>query len=201
MPNSKIFVAKVNGEYIAERGRDRVLRSYEAIFRLPNADAPLSMIRGKLLMPFLRKLDSAVVAPYSWNLQELAPEDGVFNPDEIPVMFQSLPQLEIYCKKHRLPVPVSEYADVEMCRAHVILAEDDVQAFHRVFAKYKTRIDEDRELTELNRNFENIGRVGTDVSVDYESGKVVPKQTAPQVAAAGDGGGEATDNVEKSIFE
>ena len=176
-----VYVAKCHGEYIVQNGRDRILRSYEATFRLPNASAPLAMIKGRLLMPFLRKLDSGAVAPYSWYLDEINPETGEFDPDELPVMFQSFRQLKLYCARHKLPVPVEEYGNLEMCRAHVELARDDIGAFHIVYAKHKEIIDTERELEILNNSFEGIGVDKGEVAVDSTTGAVhlKDKNTAP----------------------
>lgn len=179
----RVYVAKVHGEYICQRGRDRVLRSYEATFRLPDASAPLAMIKGKLLMPFLRKLDAEVVAPYSWHLDELRPENGEFDPDALPVIFQSFAQLKQYCIRHNLDVPVEEYADLDMCRTHVMVAKEDPAAFQKIYAKYKTVIEQDRALEDLNNGFEGIGQVNDEVKVDAETGKLMPK-VAPGAPAA-----------------
>lgn len=191
----KIFVAKVHGEYIAQRGRDRILRSYEAKFRLPNAQSPLAMIKGKLLKPFLRKLDPNAVEAYTYYLDELAPENGEFDPDEIPVMFQSFRQLAIFCKRHKLGVPTEEYGDLEMLRAHVQIALDDPQTFQTLYAKYKNQIDADRELNALNQDFEGIGEVKEDVAIDTETGKIVPRPQSTEVKP------QTTSQAKESFFE
>jgi len=173
----RIYVVKVKGEYITERGEEKVLRSYKATFRLPNADAPLSTVRRKLLMPFLRKLDPFAVAPVSWHLEEMRPESGDFNPDELGIAFQSKDQLKLYCVKHKLNVPVEEYSDLEMARAHVELALSNPEAFKKVYEKHAARLEEERELEELNRGFENIGESGPEIEIDAASGAIIEKET------------------------
>ena len=71
---SRIFLAKVHGEYITSVGENKILKGYNATFRLPDASAPLGMIKGKLLTPFLKKLDPNAIAQYSWYLDEIRPE-------------------------------------------------------------------------------------------------------------------------------
>jgi len=181
----RIFVAKVHGEYIAQVGDNRVLKAYSAIFRLPDASAPLGMIKGKLLMPFLKKLDTSAIAPYSWHLDEIAPEEGEFDPDELPVLFQTIAQLQVYCKRHRLSVPLDEYGDLEVARQHVMLAKDNPETFKKVFAKYRETMVADKELEELNRGFVGIGTGAGEVDIDPETGKVSPKtkpKTKPKTA-------------------
>lgn len=176
----RIYVAKVEGQYITQEGNDhRVLKNYSAQFRLPHANAPLAMIRGKLLMPFLKKMDPAAIAPYSWNLISLNPENGEFDPDELPIMFQSKEQLAIYCKRHQLAVPVGEYADLDLARTHVELALSSPEAFQKLFTKHSKKMKEDKELSALNQNFENIGEAGGEVEVDPATGK--PSEKTPNL--------------------
>jgi len=173
----KIYVAKVHGEFIAAVGEGKVLKGYNATFRLPDASAPLGMIKGKLLTPFLKKLDPNAIAPYSWYLDEIRPEDGVFDPDELSVLFQTVEQLTVYCKRHKLQVPVEEYGNLEIARQHVMLAKEDPEAFKKVFERYQDTMIADRELEDLNQNFENIGSAGGEVEVDPATGKTVVKPT------------------------
>ena len=51
------FEIDVHGEYFAQVGDKKELRGYEATFKLPDATKPLSVVVGKLLMPFLKKKD------------------------------------------------------------------------------------------------------------------------------------------------
>ena len=183
----RIFVAKVHGEYITQVGDNKVLKGYSATFRLPDASAPLGMIKGKLLMPFLKKLDINAVAPYSWYLDEIRPENGEFDPDELPVLFQTVEQLVVYCKRHKLQVPVEEYGNLEMARQHVMLAKVDPAAFKKIFETYQETMTADRELEDLNQGFEGIGSAGGEVEVDPATGKTSPKPKAKvetQAAAA-----------------
>jgi len=182
MAQKRIYVAKVHGEYITQIGENsKVLKSYRATFRLPDASAPLGMIKGKLLMPFLKKLDPGAIAPYSWYLDEIRPEEGEFDPDDLPVLFQTLDQLAVYCKRHKLSVPVEEYGNLEMARQHVMLAKDDPQAFKKIFEKYQETMTSERELEDLNQNFEGIGQAGGEVDVDPLTGKTTAstRKTAP----------------------
>jgi len=180
MSAKRIFIAKVHGEYITAVGDTKVLKSYTATFRLPDASAPLGMIKGKLLMPFLKKLDPNASAPYSWYLDEIRPEAGAFDPDELPVLFQTRDQLSIYCKRHKLQVPVEEYGDLETLRQHVMLAKDDPAAFKTLFAKYQSIMLTDRELVELNNDFAGIGSGGGEVEVDPLTGKTTTKPSVEE---------------------
>lgn len=181
MAERKIYVAKIRGEYITQAGHDRILKGYKATFKLPSADAPLSVIRGKLLMPFLRKLDVNAIAPYSWHMEEIAPMDGNFDPDDVPVIFQTFAQLTIYVKRHRLAVPVAEYSDLELCRQHVILAKTDPESYKQVYAAYSSTANFDKELELLNQNFDNIGSSLDVVEVDPNTGIPTPKRPLPTV--------------------
>lgn len=171
----RIFVAKVHGEYVTADGEDKVLKAYRATFRLPDATAPLGMIKGKLLMPFLKKLDPNAIAPYSWHLDEIAPEHGEFDPDELPVIFQTIPQLKEYCKRHKLAVPVEEYGDLEVARQHVLVAKESPETFVKLFEKYRATIATNKELEDLNQGFEGIGSASGEVEVDPQTGRVAPK--------------------------
>jgi hypothetical protein len=184
----KVYVAKVHGEYITQIGKgERVLKGYIATFRLPDASAPLGMIKGKLLMPFLKKLDVNAIAPYSWHLDEIAPESGhAFDPDELPVIFQSIAQLQEYCRRHKLQIDVTTYADLELARQHVLMAKEDPDAFQVISKKYASKIELDRELEMLNKGFEGIG-VATNV-IEIDSGTGVPKAKRPDVKVKQDAG-------------
>jgi hypothetical protein len=183
---SKIYVAKVHGEYITQTGSERILKGYRATFRLPDAAAPLSIIRGKLLMPFLKKLDVNAIAPYSWHLDELyatTPSGAKldFDPDEIPVIFQTFAQLAVYVKRARLAVPVEEYSDLELCRQHVLLAKEDPDTYATVYKKYAAKAAFDKSLAELNSGFEGIGEANDIVEVDPETGIPIPKKPLASV--------------------
>jgi len=174
----RIFIAKVHGEYVVKVGDDTILKAYSATFRLPDATAPLGMIKGKLLMPFLKKLDPAAIAPYSWHLDEIAPENGAFDPDELSVLFQTIPQLKEYCKRHKLAVPVEEYGDLEVARQHVLIAKESPDTFLKIFEKYSATMNADRELSELNNGFAGIGNTVGEVEVDSKTGAVNRKVAA-----------------------
>lgn len=180
----KIFIAKVHGEYLTSVGEDKILKSYSATFRLPDATAPLGMIKGKLLMPFLKKLDVNAIAPYSWHLDEIKPEHGEFDPDELAVIFQTIPQLKEYCKRHKLAVPVEEYGDLEVARQHVLVAKESPETFVKIFEKYRATIETSRELEELNQGFEGIGQAAGEVEVDPNTGRVSQKAKSAASAKA-----------------
>jgi len=201
---SRIFLAKVHGEYITSVGENKILKGYNATFRLPDASAPLGMIKGKLLTPFLKKLDPNAIAPYSWYLDEIRPEQGAFDPDELPVLFQTIEQLGVYCKRHKLQVPVEEYGNLEIARQHVMLAKEDPMAFKKIFEKYQTTMAVDRELEDLNQGFEGIGTAGAEVEVDPLTGKTTAKPkaaAAPKIKKAPkQAGNEDEDEEEDSIL-
>jgi len=176
-----IYTAKIHGEYICQAGHDRILKGYMATFKLPSADAPLSVIRGKLLMPFLKKLDVNAIAPYSWHMDEITPMDGVFDPDDVPVIFQTFAQLKIYVKRHRLGVPVEEYSDLELCRQHVVLAKTDPESYKQVYSTYSSGAAFDKELARLNEDFNGIGTSLDVVEVDPETGIPTPKKPSKSV--------------------
>jgi hypothetical protein len=174
----KIYVAKVHGEYITQDGKERKLKSYSASFRMFDIENALSVIKGKLLMPFLKATDSGAIAPYSWHLDEIKPEQGAADVNEIPLHFQTFLQLDEYCKRNKLPVPVTQYSDLDRCREHVAMAKENPDTFKIVFESYKKNLVEDQELAELNRDFIGIGSIGADIDVDPESGRVAPKATS-----------------------
>jgi len=106
---------------------------------------------------------------------ELRPESGEFDPDEIPIQFQSLSQLSVYCKRNNLNVPIEEYTDTEIARQHVELAMASPDAFQRIYEKYSERLNEEKELASLNQDFEGIGEQGSQIDIDSATGKANAK--------------------------
>ena len=144
------FSVKVRGEYFAQVGDKRELRGYEATFRLPNADKPLSIIAGKLLLPFLQKKDPQCFGYYTHFIDEISCEGRRLEPNEIPVRFQSKEQLRQYIKFHQLPISVDDYADLGKLRDHVRMAKEEPDNFPTVSAKHKEKMAAENALFALN---------------------------------------------------
>ena len=144
------FNVKVRGEYFAQVGDKRELRGYEATFRLPNADKPLSIIAGKLLLPFLQKKDPNCFGYYTHFIDEISCEGRKLEPNEIPVRFQSKAQLKEYIKFHQLPISVDDYADLGKLRDHVRMAKEEPDNFPKVSEKHKEKMAAENALFALN---------------------------------------------------
>jgi len=159
------YEIKVHGEYFAQSGKERVVRGYKATFKLPNADAPLGIIKGKLLSPFLAKKDPGFTAIYTHHIDEVNPVGRKFDPDEIPYRFQTKEQLRIYCRRHRLPINVDEYGSLGLLRDHVRLAKEEPDNFPAVYAKFAKKMKEEKELYALNEDVFETGEVGIPLSI------------------------------------
>jgi len=170
------FEVKVHGEYFAQSGKERVLRGYEATFKIPNADSPLGVIKGKLLVPFLSKKDPGFTAVYTHHIDEIKPKGKEFDPDEIPYRFQTKEQLRIFCKRHHLQVNVDEYGSLGLLREHVRLAKDEPHVFPEVYANFSKKMKEEKELYDLNEDVFETGKVGIPLSIK-EGGDVGEPQT------------------------
>lgn len=148
LPNH--FEIDVYGEYFAQVGDKKELRGYEATFRLPDAKRPLSVVVGKLLIPFLQKKDSQCVGVYTHHVGEIRCLGRKLDPNEIPTRFQSKEQLKEYILYHQLPINADHYGDLGLLRDHVRLAKEEPQSFELAKAKYETKRTEDKALYDLN---------------------------------------------------
>lgn len=144
------FEVKVHGEYFAQVGDKRELRGYDATFRLPNADEPLSIIKGKLLLPFLQKKDKQCVGVYTHYIDDIRCEGRRLDPNEIPIRFQNKEQLSEYIRYHKLPMDANNYSDLGKLRDHVRLAKEEPENFGKVYAKYMEKKDQENALFALN---------------------------------------------------
>lgn len=144
------FEVKVHGEYFAQVGDKRELRGYEATFRLPNADKPLSIIAGKLLLPFLQKKDPQCFDYYTHFIDEIQCHGRKLEPNEIPIKFQSKDQLKEYIKFHQLSIDVDDYADLGKLRDHVRLAKEEPESFVVAAKKHKDKMESENALFALN---------------------------------------------------
>lgn len=168
------FEVKVHGEYFAQVGDKRELRGYEATFRLPNADKPLSVIAGKLLLPFLQKKDPQCFGYYTHFIDEIKCEGRKLDPNEIPIRFQSKEQLREYVRYHQLPLSVDDYADLGKLRDHVRMAQEEPENFPKVYAKHKEKMEAENALFALNSDI--LVETNKPVPV-HEGGKPITKHT------------------------
>jgi len=170
------YEVKCHGEYFAQSGKERVVRGYKATFKIPNADAPLGIIKGKLLVPFLSKKDPGFTAIYTHHIDEINPKGRSFDPDDIPYRFQTKEQLRIYCKRHRLNINVDEYGSLGLLRDHVRLAKEEPENFAPAYEKFAKKRKEEKELYDLNADVFQTGEVGIPLSImdggDIENPKV-----------------------------
>jgi hypothetical protein len=147
------FEVSVYGEYFCSEGEKRLLKPYSAVFKLPNAEKPLGIIVGKLLMPYLKKLDPNVTGVYTHHVAEIKCVGRKLEPNEIPVRFQSKEQLREYITYHQLGINVDEYGSVGLLRDHVRLAKEEPDNWPRVRDKWITKQKEEKELFDLNAEF------------------------------------------------
>uniref|UniRef100_A0A6M3IUC4 Uncharacterized protein n=1 Tax=viral metagenome TaxID=1070528 RepID=A0A6M3IUC4_9ZZZZ len=159
------YEVKCHGEYFAQSGKERVIRGYKATFKIPNADSPLGVIKGKLLTPFLSKKDPGFTAVYTHHIDEIKPVGRAFDPDEIPYRFQTKEQLRIYCRRHRLTINVDEYGSLGLLRDHVRLAKEEPENFPAVYAKFAKKMKEEKDLYALNEDVFETGEAGIPLSI------------------------------------
>lgn len=169
------YEVKVHGEYFCQSGKERVVRGYKATFKLPNADAPLGIIKGKLLSPFLTKKDPGFTSVYTHHIDEINPVGRKFGPDDIPYKFQTKEQLRIFCKRHRLPINVDEYGSLGLLRDHVRLAKDEPDSFPAVYAKFAEKMKAEKDLYALNEDVFETGEVGIPVAIKEGGGIETPE--------------------------
>ncbi len=174
------YEVKVHGEYFAQSGKERVVRGYRATFRLPNADAPLGIIKGKLLTPFLQKKDPGFTAVYTHHIDGINPKGRKFDPDEIPYRFQTKEQLKVYCSRHHLNLDVDDYGSLGLLRDHVRIAKEEPENFPAVAAKFKAKRDAEKQLYDLNAEVFETGEAGIALSVK-EGGDAIPNMPKPNV--------------------
>jgi hypothetical protein len=167
----------VHGEYFAQVGEKKELRGYEATFRVPNAEKAMSVIVGKLLVPFLQKKDSQCTGVYTHHVDEMLCHGRRLEPNEIPVRWQNKDQLSGYITFHKLPLSVEDYENVGLLRDHVRLAKEEPESFGKIAEKYKMKKDEENALFRLNADILGSVTVKKPVPV-WEGGANVP-QPAP----------------------
>jgi len=168
------YEVDVHGEYFAQEGEKRILRGYEATFKVPDASSPLGVIKGKLLTPFLLKRDPQYFGIYTHHIDEIRPAGGgKFDPDDIPYRFQTKEQLRIYISRHRLQISVDDYGSLGLLRDHVRLAKEEPENFVKVQTKFAQKIADDKTLHELNKEVFNTGKVGLAVK-PFDGGQGVP---------------------------
>ena len=168
------YEVDVHGEYFAQEGEKRILRGYEATFKVPDASSPLGVIKGKLLTPFLLKRDPQYFGIYTHHIDEIRPAGGgKFDPDDIPYRFQTKEQLRIYISRHRLQISVDDYGSLGLLRDHVRLAKEEPENFVKVQTKFAQKIADDKTLHELNKEVFTTGKVGLAVK-PFDGGQGVP---------------------------
>ena len=172
--NEAYYEVDVHGQYFAQEGEKRILRGYEATFKVPDASSPLGVIKGKLLTPFLLKQDPQYFGIYTHHIDEIRPAGGgKFDPDDIPYRFQTKEQLRIYISRHRLPIKVDDYGSLGLLRDHVRLAKEEPDNFAKVYAKFVQKIADDKTLHDLNKDVFDTGKVGLPVN-PFDGGQGVP---------------------------
>lgn len=164
----------VSGLYHAQDGEKRVLRGYDAEFKVPSVDRVMVVVAKKLLPVFLKKKDPAYTALYTHIIEEITCVGGVLDPNELNPNLQSKEQLKNYIKFHKLPVDANDYADLQLLRKHVRLAKDEPNVFEEAHKKYMQTKTEDNALFGLNKDLLEKGNVGVAVPVD-QGGEGTPK--------------------------
>jgi len=182
MANAEFYTVKVHGEYCVQSGNERILRGYEATFRLPDATKPLSVIAGKLLGPFLRKKDKEFTSIYTHIIDEISYSGRVLDPNEIPVRFQTKEQLDRYIQFHKLQINTNDYASLGVLREHVRLAKEDPNGFKKASDKYIQTMASDKMLHELNEGLLDDVVVKKPVAI-VDGGQVPEKPVQPTKTA------------------
>jgi len=171
------YIVKVHGEYFASTGERKELRGYKAVFKLPDASEPLGIVKGKLLMPYLRKKDPQVYAVHTHYIDEIASSDGrPIDPDALPIRFQTREQLRLYIKKHKLQISVEDYTDLGILRDHVRLAKEEPDNSKTIFEKYAKKRSAEKALFELNADVFDEGEANIPLDVAAGgSGNIAPE--------------------------
>lgn len=178
LPNH--FEIDVAGEYFAQVGDKKELRGYEATFKLPDATKPLSVVVGKLLIPFLQRKDSQCVGVYTHHVKEIRCMGRTLDPNEIPTRFQSKEQLRTYIEYHQLPLNPDHYGDLGLLRDHVRLAKEEPESFLNAKAKYEAKRTADKALWDLNEDV--LDTMKTNKPVPVSKGGANPTTKAPETA-------------------
>lgn len=163
MDTQEFYTVKMDGQYFAQVGKDRVLRGYEASFKLPDASNAMSVIVGKLLIPYLRRKDPQCTGVYTHNIIEISYSGKALDPNDIPVRWQSWTQLKEYCRYHKLPIDTQDYGSLGLLREHIRLAMDEPNHFKTVSAKYQNTKAADKALYDLNPDTDDSVKVNIPV--------------------------------------
>jgi len=163
MGTQDFYTVKMEGQYFAQVSKERVLRGYEASFKLPDASNAMSVIVGKLLIPYLRKRDPQCTGVYTHNITEISYSGKALDPNDIPVRWQSWAQLKEYCRYHKLPIDTQDYGSLGLLRDHIRLAMEEPEYFKTVSAKYQHKKAEEKALYALNPNTDDTVKVNIPV--------------------------------------
>jgi hypothetical protein len=177
------FEVDVHGEYFAQVKDKKELRAYSATFKIPDASKPLSVIKGKLLSPYLQKQDPAYSSAYTYVVDEIRCKGRRLGADEIPPRFQNKEQLKEYIKFHQLPVNVDDYEDVGRLREHVRLAKEEPKVFPAIQKKFLERMEEENKLFSLNADILKPtvkAKIEETSETEVEEPKVTQKKPAPR---------------------
>lgn len=166
------FEIDVHGEFFIRVGDNKKeLLPYTATFKLPDASAPLSVVVGKLLPPYLRQKDARYGGLYTHHVDEIRCVGRKLEPNEIPIRFQSREQLRGFVKYHKLPIDVDEYGSLGLLRDHVRLAKEEPENFTGAVEKFKKKRQADKALFELNK--ETLGRSSAAAAAEPAPGRDV----------------------------
>lgn len=178
---SQYYVVKVHGEYFAQVGEKKQLEGYSAVFKLPKVDAPLGVIKGKLLMPLLKKKDPRATAVHTHIIDEITPVGMPFDPNGIEPRFQSKEQLRKYCHLHRLPINVDDFGSLGTLRDHVRVAKEEPENYPAMAEKHKKKVEAEKLLYELNADVFDNAQVGIPVPLT-EGGSALISGKQPEIA-------------------
>ena len=132
-----ITFTKLNAQGTEEKHKD------EVIFKLdrPSAKMPWYVLRNYSVPNFLKEkygqMEVGWQRIYEIKTLKLVNRADPDDISDIPLRVMTLDQLELYCKKWDLNVPVHEFYSVEKAREFVALRQDDEKGYQHILAEYR----------------------------------------------------------------
>lgn len=164
---AKGFEVKVVGQYVARSGvmgKERIIKDYEITCVIPNMEAPLSIIKNKILGPKLQNKYEDYCMFRTYHIIEINPlsEEDKFNADMQNIRYMSRQALVGVIRKNALPVPQELYPNLFKLREAVQFAMDDPDGYEKHLDLHRDDLEMDVEVASLNPDIapkEELGEV------------------------------------------
>ncbi len=183
-----ITFTKLNAQGTEEKHKD------EVIFKLdrPSARMPWYVLRNYSVPNFLKsrygQMEVGWQRIYEIKTIKLINREDPNDITDIPLRVMTLSQLELYCQKWDLNVPVHEFYSVEKAREFVALRQDDEKGYKHILAEY--REGKKRAYPELDAvrsgKVAQTGEVSEFDTLDTAPKPEIGKASPSRVAGAGE---------------